>query len=469
MSVAAFAATGQGTQNWWRVLDVPAPKSMERKNAVKTLKTLREIYIRHDFLWREGVAWMKQLAIGGKVICGACFLRNKKDGILGADNNGVQRHGRLLKHKDAVRAHDNKQRRYAVAAAAGGGNGGAGGAGGAAQLVLAAQPNDSIHARSLLIGAFIAGGHGAAGVPPSAIPKLFRQSTLGLLAEQLDSGMPVKSTILTTELPKIVQFVKDRIKELVKDVKLSLYIDGGSGKLAYGRKVMVLCASSLEWQYDKLLDVQILEAHETGASNAAQIERVCAEYGVNPLNVWYVCADNASPNKAAVDMLNGNGKGFKIVYARCLPHCLNLVVQTFMGVLDNKFKMSSNLKRMRSLLTAGGGSARKLLAIEYGFTTSGIDFADTRWASMVKAVLYVANEQSKFDMAAAAKRLRELAQQGNEEAAAAADAAEVRQVVFNVLFEYVEALTEQQLADVSRWRGCGGVIEQEPQGAAQIL
>jgi hypothetical protein len=288
-------------------------------------------------------------------------------------------------------------------------------------------------------------------VPPSSIPKLLRQSTLALLAEQLDSGIPVKSTILYKDLPQVVEMLKERIRVEVQGLKLSLYIDGGSGKLAYGRKVMVVCASSLEWEYDRLLDVQILEAHETGASNAAQIERVCTEYAILKSDVWYICADNASPNKAAVDALNS--KGFKILYARCLPHCLNLVVQTFMGVLDTKFKFSSNLKRMRSLLTAGGGSARKLLAIEYGFTISGIDFADTRWASMVKAVLYVGNEQSRRDMSLAARRLRELAELGNVEAAAAAEAAEVRQIVFNVLYEYVEALTEGQLADARKEDG----------------
>jgi hypothetical protein len=438
MSDAAFEASGGQTKKWWKVLDVPRPAGMVSNDA-KTVKTLREIFIRHAFLWREGVAWMRALATQGKMICGACYQQNTRSGILALDTTTANRHGELPKHKKAVRAHDKAAQHRLVAAPALPGGGGRG-------LVLAARADDNSLSRSLLIGAFVAGGHGAAGVPPSSVPQLLRQSTLGLLAEQLSTGMPVKSTITGTELPKIVQLVKQRIKEEVRGVKVSLYIDGGSGDLAYGRKVMVVCASSLAWEYDLLLDVQVLEAHETGATNAAQIERVCLEYDISKDNVWYICADNASPNKTAVELLNA--RGFKIQYARCLPHCLNLVVKTFMGVLDAKFKFSTNLKRMRGLLTAGGGSARKLLAIEYGFTTSSIDFADTRWASMVKAVLYVANEQSKRDMELAAKRLRELAAEGNVEAAAAAAAVEVRQKIFNVLYEYVEALTEQQLADV---------------------
>jgi hypothetical protein len=108
------------------------------------------------------------------------------------------------------------------------------------------------------MGRLVAGGNGAASIPPSSIHALLPQSVLGLLQE-LNTGLPVKSTILQSTLQDAVSLYEARIKLKLKDgAKVSLYIDGGSNHLAYGRKVVVVCASSLEWSYDLLLDVQIL-------------------------------------------------------------------------------------------------------------------------------------------------------------------------------------------------------------------
>ena len=100
---------------------------------------------------------------------------------------------------------------------------------------------------------------------------------------------------------------------------------------------------------------------------------------------------------------------------------------------------------MRSLLTAGGGSARKLLAIEYGFAVSGVDFVDTRWGSLVKAVLYIANVQSKKDLARARERLKELAADGDTTAADALAEPDSASMIFNVLYQFVEAISAQDL------------------------
>ena len=96
--------------------------------------------------------------------------------------------------------------------------------------------------------------------------------------------------------------------------------------------------------------------------------------------------------------------GYNVIYARCLPHCLNLVVRAFMNVLDKEFKYTTNLKLMRHFLTAGGGVGRKLAALEFGFTVSGVDFCETRWASLVYAILYVANKQSPSHLARCLQR-----------------------------------------------------------------
>jgi len=148
-------------------------------------------------------------------------------------------------------------------------------------------------------------------------------------------------------------------------------------------------------------------------------------------------------NKATVDILNA--RGFKITYTRCLPHCISLVVKAFTSVIDEKFKVATNLKKFRSFLTAGGGVARKLLALEYGIAVSGVDFADTRWASFVAAILYIANPQKAKDLKAANERLQELKDAGDETAAAALAAPVTEMRMFNVIYQFLESITEESL------------------------
>jgi hypothetical protein len=211
---------------------------------------------------------------------------------------------------------------------------------------------------------------------------------------------------------------------------------------------MVVCASSPEAEFDLLLDVKVLEAHETAVTNAQQIEDLCALYEIKKVDVWYVCADNAAVNPAAVDILNQ--RGFRIRFSRCLPHSLNLVVKTTMDELDSTFKISSNLKTLRSFLNAGGGSAKKLLALEYGIVASSVDFADTRWASLVKAILYVANEQSPASLDKARTRLVALAEAGDAVAGAAVAELDKAELVGNAIYAFVEGVAEKELAKLQK-------------------
>jgi hypothetical protein len=140
-----------------------------------------------------------------------------------------------------------------------------------------------------------------------------------------------------------------------------------------------------------------------------------------------------------------NTKGFNITYARCLPHCINLVIVAFMDAIDKKFRISTNLKSFRGFLLAGGGSAKKLLAVEYGFTVSGIDFSDTRWASLIKAICYAASKQTVKNLADARLRLTELAEGGDKTAKDALEEPDNARTVFNVLYDFVESVSEDDL------------------------
>ena len=430
LSSERFRGDAEKNKKWWDLLEVDEPTS---QHVVKRLKTLHELFQTHDFLEREGSAFARRLAFDGRCICTVCYKKSQVAGLFLANATSAKQHANDGAHKKNMALHDATVRRIdAIAAGVGGGGGGSEGEG----RVLA-----------LLVGKFVAGGHGAAGIPPSSLPAYLPQPILSLLQE-LKGGLPVKSTILGSTLEAAVQLVKDRLKTLVKDIKVSLYVDGGKNHMAYGRKVMVVCASSLEWEFDVLLDVQILEGHETGESIADQIEALCKEYSISKLDVWYVCADNASVNPAAVDELNK--RGFKVTFARCLPHCANLVVQAFMDPLETAFAYGSNLKKLRGLLNAGGSSKRKLMAIEYALSTSRIDFAETRWASEVQAIRYVANKQRKSDLKLARRRLEELRDGGDPLAADALEEYDRELVVFNVIYDFVDTIAEDELKKIVR-------------------
>jgi len=192
---------------------------------------------------------------------------------------------------------------------------------------------------ALIVGLLAAGGDDASGIPSSSIPALMNKDLLDLIRNDLQAGLPSKTTILTQTLAKSISIVKGRIKTLVKDTPISLYIDGGSAyNLADSRKVIVICASSMKWKDYLVLDVSVHDTNENSEIQTELIEKLCETYNILPRNIHYICADNASLNKATVEKLNRLDKGFNISYARCLPHCLNLVVNSFLTVMDSTLR-----------------------------------------------------------------------------------------------------------------------------------
>ena len=117
-----------------------------------------------------------------------------------------------------------------------------------------------------------------------------------------------------------------------------------------------------------------------------------------------------------------------------------------MNVLDTKYKIATNMKALRGFILAGGGMAKRLLAIEHGFTVSGVDFVDTRWASLIKATCYAASKQTLAHLAKARARLQQLADKGDVTALNALEEEDVQLVVFNVLYDFVESISEESLA-----------------------
>ena len=110
-------------------------------------------------------------------------------------------------------------------------------------------------------------------------------------------------------------------------VRMSIFADGGSGgRLADGRKVIVITCLPSGSEDPLLLKVQVLDAHETGVVQAQIIKDVAAEYGINPSSIKYLCADNAAVNSKTVDLLREEAAWAHLEYVRCLPHCLQLLI-----------------------------------------------------------------------------------------------------------------------------------------------
>ena len=240
-------------------------------------------------------------------------------------------------------------------------------------------------------------------------------------------GCPSSTWIREEDIPKVVQFVEEEITNMLvppgkKPLKFAVAMDGGSAALALGQKVVAVTALSPELPYDLLLSVNVRVAHETAQYQADVLQDTAARLKFDKRNVEYLVGDNASVNKSTVKLLVA--LGWVPTYVRCLPHCLNLVLVAFLGAFDAVFHMTTFLKSVRSFVKAGGTSSRKATLLEWALSLAQIDFGDTRWESLCSTIKYLMSDQSKREMKKANKRLKQLAEEGDDSAAAALQAGE---------------------------------------------
>ena len=211
------------------------------------------------------------------------------------------------------------------------------------RLILKRANGPRLLILALLVGSFVAGGRGAAGIPPSSIRELLCKDALNILHHDLKVGFPSANHIISYTLPNAILIVEDKLKAQLKNTPISLYIDGGAASnLALGRKVVAIFASSMKWKGNVLLDVLFIETPETSGIQCNQIDKVAKKYGILPKNIQYLCANNSSPNKLTVEKLNSL-HGYNMQCARCLPHSLNLVIKSFMNMIEVSFKISTHL------------------------------------------------------------------------------------------------------------------------------
>lgn len=232
-------------------------------------------------------------------MCKVCHKENSIYGLLSCRKDSVEDHlNNSTYHSRCVRNQEESGQKHIDDMHGGAGSGGM-------TLDDRVLMEDSKKFEALLVGSLIAGGRGAASIPPSSIHELLNKDALNVLQYDLKAGIPSTRHIIDHTLPDAIMIVENRLTNLLKDTPISLYIDGGTASnLAMGRKVVVICASSMKWKENLLLDVLVIETHETGIIQKDQIIEVVNKYKKSPKNVHYICADNASPNKVTVDLLN---------------------------------------------------------------------------------------------------------------------------------------------------------------------
>ena len=335
------------------------------------------------------------------------------------------------------------------ASSSGGGGGGAGG------LKRARQPDlheaGGIEWRSvaerranalvLLTGSLVAGGGGAASLPYTSINKTLDKDFLQLLPD-LESGFPSPTSTREVVLPKMVEMVKEYQDRELKGKDISIHVDGGSGELACGIKVLPWIASSPLLPFEFVLDIDLLPVHETAKIQARLLTKLVNKRKIPRRRIIYLSVDNNELNIKTGQLLNEDG--FSIEVARCIDHCLNLVFVAFLEPFEAKFAMGKLLRGIRGYIKSGGGQSRRATLCEHALSMSGIDFTQTRWTSFLKAVMYVMGIQSQRELKRAREQLQLMATWGDESAAEALDEPDVPRLRWDELYDALASMGQNE-------------------------
>ena len=293
------------------------------------------------------------------------------------------------------------------------------------------------------------------GIAPRAIPRIFTADFLELQGH-MKSGYPAShSTVFNGCLPRMRQHIEEYIRDHVISTAgsegsgsgsgsgeqvyfhMAITVDGGSCKAAGNVKVIAVMASSRKFG-DVLLHLKVMRSHENGEMQAALLEEIRVKYRIPKENIHFVSADGVSLNATCVSFLRSEF-GWDVEHARCAPHGFNRIFVAFLTVMDEEYSFTSHLKAIRGFFNAGGTASRRARLVEYAFSLSAIDFVDTRWASLIKAIKYLMVEQTPRELEKAEKRLDELASSGDTSAQEALDDPGEVSTHFNVIYECLES------------------------------
>ena len=415
---------------------------MRNKNLADTIKAWRKLFTTYQWLSRDKVKVVDHL-LEREVICKYCYQTNSKSGVLDAISSTLSDHEKTQTHlnlagkapgaapgpqpsaaepltgKKRLRQIDMKE---------------------AHGVVERGSQDRRKRALLLAVGALVAGGNGATSVPYSSIGPTMSNDFLVVMSN-MESGFPGATAIRTSVLPNMVEMVKTFQDEAMKGRDISIAVDGGSSQLVNGIKLLPWIALSPELDFDIVIDISLLPVHETAEIQAKQLDELCSRRGIPKNRIVWMVADNASVNKATVDLLRTT-YGFRTRLARCIDHSLSLVFTAFTQPFEQEFQMKAMLRHIRTYIKAGGGASRRATLVEHALTMSGMDFADTRWGSFFRAVEYMMGVQTPRELTAAREQLETMSKWGDASAAEALKQPDAARSRWTVIAEALESMGE---------------------------
>ena len=403
-----FAASAFKSLRVHQILRVPESAVVRHSNATVSAKGVREIFRSYSFISRTHYDVVTHL-LDSRVLCKFCYKKGSAAGSILTNKCAIDAHAATSLHKDQVAAavarKDGLRQSNMLE-----------------QGVTIAPPSVAalrLKARYLASGSLVAGGHGAKGVPPSAIQALMGREQL-ILQEHMDGGFPSTRTIILKDLPAVVELVRDWIRDVyfarVRDFAIS--IDGGSSLLANGAKCLAATCLTPAWPWDICLALNFAFTHETGESQAFFIHTIFKRYypRVARTRVRYLVTDNSALNALCAQFMRDMWEFKNVTFRRCLPHSLSLVMNTLFKPFEDEFGLVSHMREIRAFTMAGGGSTRRRHLFEYGLSLAQIDFSKTRWEGVFAAIKYLMSKQSTRELAYAKKILTLSAADGDKTA-----------------------------------------------------
>ena len=399
-----FANSTFKSQKLHQILRVPESAVVRHTNATVSAKGLREVFRAYPFISRTHYDVAPHL-LDSRVLCKFCYKRGSAAGSILINKGAIDAHASTMLHKDQATAAVAQRQSTMIE-----------------QGVTIAPPSVAalrLKARYLASGSLVAGGHGAKGVPPFAIQTLMSREQL-ILQQHMSGGFPSTRTLILTDLPAVVELVRDWIRDVyfTRVREFALSVDGGSSLLANGAKCLALTCLTPAWPWDICLGLNFAFTHETGESQALFIHTIFKRYypRIARSRVCYLVTDNSALNALCAQFMRDVWEFTSVTFRRCLPHSLSLVMNTLFKPFEDEFALVSHMREIRAFTKAGGGSSRRRHLFEYGLSLAQIDFSKTRWEGVFAAIKYLMSKQTPRELAYAKKILTLSAADGDKTA-----------------------------------------------------
>ncbi len=267
------------------------------------------------------------------------------------------------------------------------------------------------------------------GIPVSRLDDIYDPNVVALIKAL--PTFPGSRHAATSLVPAAVRTIETSIAAQVEGEYVALGVDATSTTMADGRTVMIVTASGPGLDEELLLHVEPMTHAENSDDIKAVVDVVRKKYP--GMHACCLVGDNTNVNPAAAAKLG-------LPYANCAPHSLQLMVEAFVEQFP---AVSKFLRDARAYVKAGGGARRKQELVTWGLSLSRLDFVETRWASLVRAVCYLLGPIEDWHARKADRALLALATRGGggaaaPEAEAAAGVGERSDSVFTALYDVID-------------------------------